>query len=111
MANLALDQRGALPPSVRGRAAAILLRQALETTIDAAWHRAGYQPNWSMRARLLCLPQITVEETAEDVADLWGFLSDACHHHPYAVGPTHDELAHAAKRLQRVALLLDPSAN
>ncbi len=82
----------ALQASLRARAAALLLRQALERAVAEAWRKAGYEPEWPMRAQLLCLRDLVDEPTAEEAADLWGQLSGISHHHPYALAPTEEEL-------------------
>jgi hypothetical protein len=77
------------------RAAALLARQALESTLDALWHiRAPGLEQCSARAQLICLPSYlgADEELAERVSYTWAALSRACHHHPYELSPTSSEL-------------------
>ncbi len=44
------------------------------------------------RPRLLCLREYVPDELAERTAFLWATLSRACHHHPYELSPTSDEI-------------------
>lgn len=92
-----------LQGGLRARAAALLLRQALERAVAGAWRKAGYEPVRSMRAQLLCLRGLVDEATAEEATDLWGQLSGICHHHPYALAPTSDELSDIKARVHDVA--------
>ncbi|MDP8932526.1 MAG: hypothetical protein M3O70_29245 [Actinomycetota bacterium] len=91
-----------LAGELRARAAALLLRQALERAVAEAWREAGYEPEWSMRAQLLCLRDLVDESTVEEAADLWGQLSGISHHHPYALAPTEEELSGVRARVQEV---------
>ncbi len=88
------------------RAAALAARRALEEGLDALWAaRAPGLERASARAQLACLPSyLQPRELADDVAYAWTVLSDACHHHPYEVGPTAQELR---VRMDVVERLLD----
>jgi hypothetical protein len=68
------------------RAAALLGRQALEAALDELWSRThpGLE-RASMRCQLLCLPIVLTDR------ELAG--TRACHHHPYELPPTAEELA------------------
>jgi hypothetical protein len=80
-------------------AAAVLIRQALETTLDVFWgSRAAALLDASFRDRWLCLPAYIGVDPAARAADFaWTALSQACHHRAYDVGLTEDELrAHLA---------------
>jgi hypothetical protein len=44
------------------------------------------------RPRLLCLREYVPDELAQRPAYLWAALSRACHHHPYELSPTADEI-------------------
>lgn len=76
------------------RAAALLGRQALEAALDELWSRK--QPGIeraSMRCQLLCMPTILAErDLVGRAAHAWIALTHACHHHPYELPPTAEEL-------------------
>ncbi len=99
-----------LQGGLRARAAALLLRQALERAVAEAWRAAGYEPVRSMRAQLLCLRGLVDEATAEETTDLWGQLSGICHHHPYALAPTSDELGAIRARVHKAVSRLRSTA-
>jgi hypothetical protein len=76
------------------RAAAFLGRQALEEALDDLWSRkAPALRQASTTCQLLCLPAfISDRELAGRAAHAWGALTHACHHHPYELSPTAEEL-------------------
>jgi hypothetical protein len=88
------------------RAAALLVRQALEAALAEHWrHRAPGLERASMRAQLACLPDYLPDRRlAADVAFTWATLSAVCHHHAYELGPTAAELS---ARLAVVERLID----
>lgn len=88
----ATDLRGTWP-----RAVALLTRQALEQTLDDLWRwKAPGTQDASRRAQLLCLgPYISDESLAQQVRYTWAALSRACHHHPYDVTVTAEEVSTA----------------
>jgi hypothetical protein len=45
-----------------------------------------------MRPQLICLQGYVGRETAGRVHHTWGMLSRACHHHPYELAPSVEEL-------------------
>jgi hypothetical protein len=46
-----------------------------------------------MRCQLLCLPGFLADhELAGRAAHAWSALTRACHHHPYELPPTAEEL-------------------
>ena len=76
------------------RAAALLARQALESALATLWGRRAHGLQaCSMRAQLLCLGElISHQDVAARARNTWGVLTRACHHHPYELSPTADEL-------------------
>ena len=76
------------------RAAAVLARQAIESAMRELWRlHAPSLESCSARAQLLCLGEyLRDEELAAAVSNAWGALSRACHHHPYEIDPTAEEL-------------------
>ena len=76
------------------RAAALLGRQTLETALNELWSRkAPGVERASMRCQLLCLPAyFQGTGTARRAAHAWAALTHACHHHPYELPPTAEEL-------------------
>jgi hypothetical protein len=75
-------------------AAAALIRQSLESTLDFFWLRK--QPEMveaSARDRWVCLPFFLGDRPEGRAAYFaWSALSEACHHRRYDVGLTQDEL-------------------
>jgi hypothetical protein len=86
------------------RAAAFLGRQALEDAMVWVWvTRTPGLEECSKRAQLLCLPQyLEDEDLAESASHVYGRLSLACHHHPYELSPTADELTAWLDEVERV---------
>ena len=95
---LARDLLTRADPSTAGlwpRAAALLIRQALEEAVDTYW-RARQLPLDSLptQAQLVCLRLMAPEGAPPaHLHAAWGALSRACHHHPYELAPTARELA------------------
>lgn len=83
-------------PGLWPRAAALLARQALESALEGYWQRRRLAlEGHSMRAQLICLREYLREgDLASRVAHSWQALSHACHHHPYDLPPTPDEIRH-----------------
>ena len=75
-------------------AAAVLIRQSLESTLNAFWrHRAPAMQEANWRDRWQCLPAYLGDRPEARAADFaWSALSNACHHRAYDVGLTQDEL-------------------
>ena len=76
------------------RTAAVLGRQAIESALRQYWRlRQPGLEHCSNHAQLLCLvAYLNKKELAHETADAWAALSRACHHHPYELSPTADEL-------------------
>lgn len=76
------------------KATALLARQALEQAIDRLWEDKGLAlAGCPARAQLLCLPAYVGDaRLAARIAETWGELSDACHHHAYELAPSGAEL-------------------
>ena len=75
-------------------AAAVLIRQSLESTLNGFWAvRASGMLDTSFRDRWQCLPAYMGDRPEAREADFaWTALSQACHHRAYEVGLTQDEL-------------------
>ena len=75
-------------------AAAVLIRQSLESTLNAFWRtRAPGMQETSWRDRWQCLPAYLGDRPQAREADFaWTALSQACHHRAYEVGLTQEEL-------------------
>lgn len=85
------------------RAVAFLGRQALEEAVaDVLLTRAQGAERCSARAQLLCLPTYSPTAAALDATYLWGALSRACHHHPYELAPTSEELDRWLAEVERL---------
>jgi len=79
---------------VMTRTAALIARQALESALEKFWYARGFPEvaHVSMRAQLICLNEFSNEKLAEDTSHIWWTLSRACHHHPYELAPTYEEI-------------------
>ena len=76
-------------------AAAALIRQCLESTLDVFWstRSPGMLENVTTRDKWVCLPAFLGDRPEAREADFaWSALSNACHHRAYDVGLTQDEL-------------------
>jgi hypothetical protein len=76
-------------------AAAALIRQCIESTLDNFWRvkAPGMLDNTSLRDRWVCLPAFLGDRPEARAADFaYSALSNACHHRAYDVGLTQDEL-------------------
>ncbi|MFJ6568822.1 hypothetical protein ACIQNU_15480 [Streptomyces sp. NPDC091292] len=95
---------GALSPGVRARAAAVLLRLALDQRLDDFWH--GIAPGMTRVAkhRMLCLEAYTDRRTARRWRLTWSALSGVCHHRVPELPPMPAEIQ---ARLLEVNALLD----
>ncbi|MQA96579.1 MAG: hypothetical protein GEV11_18730 [Streptosporangiales bacterium] len=75
------------------RAAAFLLRAALEQALNELWARVEPRLLEAPRhAQLLVLPHRLDDVRAARAAFVWAALSNACHHHTYELAPTAAEL-------------------
>jgi hypothetical protein len=91
------------------RACALLIRLALEQTLDRYWARvlpAGAE--CSVRAQLLLLPLYTTAtpDAAPLAREAWLGLAGAAHHHAYELAPTAAELRNWHRAVSRLAALL-----
>jgi hypothetical protein len=96
---------GALWP----RACALLIRLALEMTLDRFWVRAlPAAVGCGMRQQLLLLPLYTTDlPTAPGLArEAWLGLAGAAHHHAYELAPTAAELRTWHTKVTELASLL-----
>jgi hypothetical protein len=76
------------------RASALLARQALEAALDEFWkaRKLAFDPKGGRRHQLICLREYMDPVKGGEVAHAWSALSRACHHHPYELAPTREEL-------------------
>lgn len=90
-----LNGRVRLPPSIATRAAAFLVRRALEDTTRALCRSAGASSDRAtMHSRLIVVRVLHGDQVANRAAIAWMGLSTACHHHAYELTPTVDEVRH-----------------
>jgi cytochrome c5 len=77
------------------RAATLLTRQALEVALKTFWSaKARGVEECTARAQLLCLGRYLGDEAlAQRAHHVWSALSRSCHHHPYDLAPTREEIA------------------
>ena len=88
------------------RASALLIRHALEATLDDLWRRrAPGLERCSMRAQLLCLPAYLPADLdlAARTSFAWAGLSRASHHHAYELPPAAVELSTWIDVVERLA--------
>jgi hypothetical protein len=101
-------------PGTRGRwprACALLIRLALEQSLDEYWQRTLPEAaSCSMRAQLLLLPRYAGEETAAQARDAWFGLAPAAHHHAYDLAPTAAELRRWHDLVATIAATLSSAA-
>ncbi|MCQ4082161.1 hypothetical protein NGB36_16480 [Streptomyces sp. RB6PN25] len=81
-----------LAPGLRARAAAVLLRLALDETLDAFWRGISPAMTRNGRSRMLCLQWYVRPSVARHWHTTWAALSAACHHHTYELPPTPGEV-------------------
>ncbi|MFD3787207.1 hypothetical protein [Streptomyces cyaneofuscatus] len=93
-----------LGPGVRARAAALLLRRALERGLDDFWRGVTPGMTRTNKHRILCLGAYTDRETARLCYLTWSALSTACHYRTQEMPPTPSEIQ---GRLPAVEALLD----
>lgn len=91
------------------RAAAVLARQALESSIREFWrHKSLALQDCTWRAQLLCLREFAPEELAREAIQAYNHLSRACHYRPYELQPNKDELLDWMASVRRVSRGLQP---
>ncbi|MEU7027718.1 hypothetical protein AB0A60_13630 [Streptomyces sp. NPDC046275] len=82
-----------LTPGLRARAAAALLRLALDEAMDGFWLRVSPTMAHSRgRTKALCLEWYAPPSVARQWYAVWSALSAACHHHSYELPPTPGEV-------------------
>lgn len=90
-----LDGTVAVERARASRAAAFLVRQALEEIVLERCRGLGLNlERASMRSRLIILRELDDREAGEKAASAWNDLSHACHHHAYELAPTASEVRH-----------------
>jgi hypothetical protein len=93
-----------LAPGLRARAAAVLLRMALEQALDAYWQQVTPSMTRIGKHRMLCLEWYAGHDTARRCRTTWAALSAACHYRTYELPPAPAEIHN---RVPEVAALLD----
>ncbi|MET8418929.1 hypothetical protein ACWD7C_22115 [Streptomyces sp. NPDC005134] len=81
-----------LDSGLRARAAATLLRLALDETVDGFWRAVSPRMTRNGRTRMLCLQWYVRPSAARQCYAVWSALSAACHHHTYELPPTPAEV-------------------
>ncbi|WP_331449193.1 hypothetical protein [Streptomyces prasinus] len=81
-----------LAPGLRARAAAVLLRMALELSLDAYWGRVTPRMTRIGKHRMLCLEWYAGRDTARRCRTTWVALSAACHYRTYELAPAPAEI-------------------
>lgn len=92
-AEAVLDGTLPIAAGLRTRASTLLARQALEETLHAFWEaRAPDVQRCRVRTQIQCLAAFLDPAPVAAAAIAWTGLSEACHHHPYAVAPSAAEV-------------------
>jgi len=87
----------------QARAAAFVVRQALEEAVYEALHRQfGVGRETTFTAQMIALRQVIEPRLAADVAWTWWALSAATHAQGYALPPTIGELERWGETVQRL---------
>ncbi|MGX7760581.1 hypothetical protein ACWQ06_18255 [Streptomyces angustmyceticus] len=81
-----------LAPGLRARAAAVLLRMALDQALDAYWLRVTSSMTRIGKHRMLCLEWYAGHDTARRCRTTWSALSTACHYHTSELPPAPAEI-------------------
>ncbi|MBD9703187.1 hypothetical protein IHE56_14040 [Streptomyces sp. ID01-12c] len=92
-----------LSPALRARAAAVLLRMAIDQALDAYWQRITPSMTRIGKHRMLCLEWYAGHDTARRCRTTWSALSAACHYRTYELPPAPAEIH---TRLLEVTALL-----
>lgn len=94
-AKAVLDGDTTLAPQTRPRAAALLVRCALEDIARERCAALGHQlDSASMRSTLVCLAVLDHNGRGYRASVAWAWLSRACHQHAYELSPTVAEVRH-----------------
>ncbi|MFF4470621.1 hypothetical protein ACFYZ3_13785 [Streptomyces sp. NPDC001599] len=93
-----------LAPGLRARAAAVLLRMALDMALDAYWLRVTPSMTRIGKHRMLCLEWYAGHDTARRCRTTWTSLSAACHYRSYELAPAPAEIR--ARLLEVTGLLV-----
>ena len=89
------------------RACALLIRLALELTLDRYWALVlPSAANCGMRQQLLLLPMYGGPDATPLAREAWLGLAGAAHHHAYELAPTAAELRGWHMTVTRLAALL-----
>lgn len=105
-----LDDPDPATVSVWPRGAAVLMRQAIETTLDGYWTAvAGDMRHATTHQQWLALPAYLGRSPVVPAAEYaWSSLSEACHQRAYDVGLTEAELrSHLASATAFYRLVAD----
>lgn len=96
-----------------GRAAAVLARQAVELSLDEFWaQRSIPMVDATARGQFLALRLYLVDEDmAAEGHATWSLLSRACHHHPYDLQPSRDEVLGWIDAAERFHTLLQAAGH
>ena len=103
---LLLPELGTVPtlgPGLRARAAAVLLRMALDQALDVYWLQVTPSMTRIGKHRMLCLEWYAGHDTARRYRTTWSALSAACHYRTYELPPPPAEIH---TRLLEVSALL-----
>jgi hypothetical protein len=95
---------GPLSPGGRARAAAMLLRLALDQRLDDFWQGVAPAMTSNAKHRMLCLEVYTDRGTARRWRLTWSALSGVCHHRTHELPPSPTEIQ---GRLLEVNALLE----
>lgn len=89
-------------PGLHARAAAVLLRMALEQALGTYWRRITPRMTRVGRHRVLCLEWYAGRDTARRCRTTWAALSATRHYRTYELPPAPAEIR---ARLEKVTVL------
>ena len=96
-----------------GRAAAVLARQAVELSLEEFWsQRSLPMRHASARGQFLALRLYVLDDRGRSEGHAtWSLLSRACHHHPYDLQPSRDEVLGWIEAAERFHALLQSAGH
>ncbi|MDG9723524.1 MULTISPECIES: hypothetical protein [unclassified Streptomyces] len=97
-----------LAPGLRARAAAVLLRMALDLALDAYWLRVTPSMTRVGKHRMLCLEWYADHDTARRCRATWAALSATCHYRAYELPPSPAEIHARLHEVDGLLVALSP---
>ncbi|MFJ3552383.1 hypothetical protein [Streptomyces sp. NPDC090114] len=99
-----------LAPGLRARAAAVLLRMALEQALDTYWRQVTPRMTRVGKHRMLCLEWYAGRDTARRCRTTWAALSAVCHYRTCELPPAPSEIRVRLEEVTALLAVLDTGA-